>query len=134
MHNIKFSKWRNWIQQRNKEWLGLCKAVFSGNTRSVMAKAKPFTVRKKLLGSFLITIVLSAIVGFTGLVNMSFMQKLTGEITNSSLQGIDTINKINLLAQQMLALQATMIMEPNEENKSSSPRSPVRFSSKSTII
>ncbi|NQX67135.1 methyl-accepting chemotaxis protein [Paenibacillus alba] len=117
MHNIKFSKRRNWIQQRNKEWLGFCKAVFRGNAGRVIAKAKPFTVRKKLLGSFLITIVLSAIVGFTGLINMSSMQKLTGEITNSSLQGINTINKINLLAQQMLALQATMIMEPNEDNK-----------------
>ncbi|TBL76069.1 methyl-accepting chemotaxis protein [Paenibacillus thalictri] len=116
MDNIKMFRERYRIGQWNNGWLGLCKTVFQ-KFRRANADVNKFTVRKKLLGSFLVTIVLASVVGGTGLISMSSMQSLTGEITNSSLKGVETIGKINLLAQQMLALQATMIMEPNDANK-----------------
>lgn len=75
------------------------------------------TVRKKLFGSFLVMIVLLGVLGWISMNKIASMQQENEKITNSWLVSIETINKINLLAEQMLALQATMIMEPNEDNK-----------------
>ncbi|MFD0677606.1 MULTISPECIES: methyl-accepting chemotaxis protein [unclassified Paenibacillus] len=75
------------------------------------------TVRKKLLGSFLLIIILLGIIGAVSMQRMSLMQKETSEITDSWMKGIETISNINLYAKDMLALQATMIMEPNDSKK-----------------
>lgn len=79
--------------------------------------AAQLTVRKKLISSFLVIIVMLLIVGATAMSRMSLMQQEVNAITGSWMAAIKTINQINLLGKHMLALQATMIMEPSEEKK-----------------
>ncbi|WP_028547281.1 methyl-accepting chemotaxis protein [Paenibacillus sp. UNC451MF] len=86
------------------------------NLKAVRGAAQ-LTVRKKLISSFLVIIVMLLIVGATAMSRMSLMQQEMKEITGSWMAGIKTINQINLLGKHMLALQATMIMEPNDDKK-----------------
>jgi methyl-accepting chemotaxis protein len=84
---------------------------------AIQTSTLTLTVRKKLLGSFLVMIVLLGVLGWISMSRIASMQQENEKITSSWLFSIETINRINLLAEQMLALQATMIMEPNEDNK-----------------
>ncbi|SFL38812.1 methyl-accepting chemotaxis protein [Paenibacillus sp. 1_12] len=84
---------------------------------AIQSSTLALTVRKKLLGSFLVMIVLLGVLGWISMSKIASMQLENEKITTSWLFSIETINRINLLAEQMLALQATMIMEPNEDNK-----------------
>ncbi|WP_282940654.1 methyl-accepting chemotaxis protein [Paenibacillus sp. RC67] len=86
------------------------------NLKAVSGAAQ-LTVRKKLISSFLVIIIMLLIVGATAMSRMSLMQQEMNEITGSWMAGIKTINQINLLGKHMLALQATMIMEPSDDKK-----------------
>ncbi|NHN34054.1 MCP four helix bundle domain-containing protein [Paenibacillus agricola] len=95
--------------QIHPEWLGRARMVIPPPHFAV-------AVRKKLIGSFVIVILLGFF-GWTSLSRIASIQQDNENITNFWQFNIETMNKINGLAEQMPALQGNRSLEPNEDIK-----------------
>ncbi|WP_282939382.1 HAMP domain-containing methyl-accepting chemotaxis protein [Paenibacillus sp. RC67] len=82
-----------------------------------LKKTLALSVGKKLYLSFALMLALLMVMGFTGLNKMALVQNKTDEITNSWLEGVETINNINFLTEHVLSSQFAIMSEPDSKQK-----------------
>lgn len=82
-----------------------------------LKKTIALSVGKKLYLSFALMLALLLIMGFTGLNKIALVQDKTNEITNSWLEGVETINNINYLTEHVLSSQFAIMSEPDPNQK-----------------
>lgn len=74
-----------------------------------------FTVLKKLYIGFLSLIILLGILGGSAIYSMNKINEKSTEITTSWLPGVQAINNINYLTENILSLEYKYLLEPNKK-------------------
>ncbi|MEI7027978.1 methyl-accepting chemotaxis protein [Paenibacillus sp. y28] len=101
-----------------RQWKKVPGAVITGLKGAVKQSPKEWisggmTVGKKIFLSFMVTILLMAILGGAGFRSISQMQHETDEIAGNWLRGVETINKLNYMTEHLLAMQWSLLLEPD---------------------